>query len=354
MRFRAHRIGRRDDRHLDAAAVTSHRQGFGQGAHLLDADVLLVRAARRSSGNPGGCRRGTAGNPGNARRAGRIGGAAQQPCRQPGSRSRPARLRARRSAAGRAACRPCVCSAPRRVRTGSSQATFARSSSGAVSGARATSSSRSFSAIAQRPRPARTPSIIARRRRQSSAPGASHRRCARGAVRARRSPGRRCARARRTQRPPIRCGPARRRGPRAAACVTSAGASKTSVRSGARPGCAIRASARIAADVHAAAAALVRLGRVRESIAEHAAPGGQRRPDDFVDVARARREIDQEFGGRADRPVAGLEHECAQFLGERRAAGFARDDRVDAAACAGAPPRARSAWTCRRPPRPRR
>ena len=83
--------------------------------------------------------------------------------------------------------------------------------------------------------------------------------------------------------------------------------------------------------VDAPAAALVRLGRVRESIAEHAAPGGQCRPDDLRDMARARREIDQELGGRADRTVTGFEHQRAQFLRKRSAARLARDDRFDSA-----------------------
>ena len=151
------------------------------------------------------------------------------------SRSRPDRPRLRPSAAGRAACGPVPAVRRGAIARGSSQATVARSSSGAVSGARATSSSPSFCGHRSAPEAGQhavdhraTPAAISASGRVAST---MRTRCGSRAAIARYARRTRSKNAASSD--SMRSCPAPR--PASRACATSAGASKTSVRSGVRP-----------------------------------------------------------------------------------------------------------------------
>ncbi|MCY1547638.1 hypothetical protein D9M68_837070 [compost metagenome] len=73
--------------------------------------------------------------------------------------------------------------------------------------------------------------------------------------------------------------------------------------------------------VEAASRALVGKGGVGEAIAQHDLAARQCRLDHLRDVVAAGREHQQRFGQRVHRL---FEHQGAQRLGQRRAAGFAR------------------------------
>ena len=112
--------------------------------------------------------------------------------------------------------------------------------------------------------------LICSRTAGASTRGVDERACARGSALASREVGC-CARARRRRGLRARSDRARGRPWRGAAAATSYGQSKTSVRSGARPGCAASVSRAIRSRGHALARALVGERGVGEAVADHAA-----------------------------------------------------------------------------------
>ena len=69
-------------------------------------------------------------------------------------------------------------------------------------------------------------------------------------------------------------------------------------------------------------AALVGHRGIRETVAQHDLSTVERRQDPLVDILRARGEIQQDFGGRAEFLVGGIEQDPANLHGDGRAAGF--------------------------------
>jgi hypothetical protein len=94
--------------------------------------------------------------------------------------------------------------------------------------------------------------------------------------------------------------------------------------------------------------ALVGIGRIGEAIAEHPAAGPQLGSIRLARCTDRAANISSSSATRRQRLIARLEHELADPLGQRRAAGFARHHVIDAAprsARRAAPP----ASSCRRP-----
>ena len=87
---------------------------------------------------------------------------------------------------------------------------------------------------------------------------------------------------------------------------------------------------------HAAAGALIGIGRIREAIADHPCAARKRRPDRPRDMIGARGEHHQRF--RQHVPAAGLafHQQFADVFRARRTARFARDDDIEPASSSAA------------------
>ena len=100
-----------------------------------------------------------------------------------------------------------------------------------------------------------------------------------------------------------------------------------------------------------AAVALVGDRRAGEAVADHGAPGVERRLDHLGDVLGAVGGHEQRLGPVGDVEVGRVEHEAAHLGAERRVAGLEGEQRLRTR---GARPAAGPGWTCRSPRRPRR
>ena len=79
----------------------------------------------------------------------------------------------------------------------------------------------------------------------------------------------------------------------------------------------------------AAAVALIDQRRIGEAVGKHDFAAVQRRPDHFVHVLRARGEVEQQLGARAQFLIGRVEQDAADLHGDRRSAGLdGLDDRA--------------------------
>jgi hypothetical protein len=99
--------------------------------------------------------------------------------------------------------------------------------------------------------------------------------------------------------------------------------------------------------VHAAAGALVGAAGIAEAVAQHPLPARQRRPDAPFHVRGARREHQQQLGGRRHGLPAARQRDGADLLGQGRAARFARGAHHPAAIGQGGGQRALQAGLAR-------
>ena len=78
----------------------------------------------------------------------------------------------------------------------------------------------------------------------------------------------------------------------------------------------------------AASTALVRIGGIRETVADHPAAGGECGQYHLVEMFCAGREDQQQFGHRCHRRQGLVEQHGAHALAQRGAAGFSRQQHV--------------------------
>src|SRR5262249_40201559 len=80
----------------------------------------------------------------------------------------------------------------------------------------------------------------------------------------------------------------------------------------------------------AAGSALVNASGIGKAVADNPAPGCQCRPDRLVEVVGARSVKEERLGQRRMRGGRGVEEQGPDPLGKGRAAGVAREERIDA------------------------